>query len=255
MISRKIISTQRKIVDSNFGAGKTISISIRGGGLTTGIVYSALRLIVDDEAKTLQELVLMEKINPAVLIYTCSSSTSYLMKSPLSLYTGGSTASSNFSDVAILVGLKTGCVYSGIELTASKATNTTYDGLDLYLWDGVFYTTMSSNIYTLDALNQQTAAYTWDNIESNMEIELGVIPKPGAIAKYYDGNSLIRVNYHGDTDDKGFCEVFHLYYKDGQGLFLGAPDYYTTHASPAPRIWILSGKNRYPFISSVHFVK
>lgn len=255
MISRRVISMQRKIVNSNFGEGKTISISIRGGGLTTGIVYSALRLIVDDEAKTLQELVLMGKINPAVLIYTCTSSTSYLMRSPLSLYTGGSTTSSNFADVAILVGLKTGCVYSGIELTASKATNTTYDGLDLYLWDGTFYTTESSSIYSLDMRNQQAAAYTLDNIVSNMEIELGGIPKPGGIAKYYDGNSLTRVNYHGDTDDKGFCEVFNLYYKDGQGLFLGTPNYYTTHVSPAPRIWILSGENRYPFILPVHFVK
>lgn len=239
MIGRKVISMQRKIVVSDFGDGKTISISIRGAGLTTGMVYSALRLIVDDEAKTLQELVLMEKINPVVLIYTCTSSTSYLMRSPLSLYTGGSTTSSNFADVAILVGLKTGCVYSGIELTASKATNTTYDGLDLYLWDGTFYTTEPCSIYSLDIRNQQTAAYTLGNIVSNMEIEFGGIPKPESIAKYYDGNSLIRVNYPSDTADKGFCEVFHLYHKDGQGLFLGVPDYYTTHIARAAYLDII----------------
>lgn len=252
MIGRRVISMQKKIVEADFGAGKTLSITIRGAGMTTGMVYSDLRLIVDGEAKTLQELVLAGKINPTVLIYTCTSSTSYLMKSPLNLYTGGSTVSSNFADVVIIVGLKTGLTYSGVQLTASKAANKTYDGMDLYLWNGAVSTTLSGNLGAIDLRNQQSSAHTLSNVASSLEAEMGAIPKPTGTAKYYDGNSLVRINYPNDALDAGFAETaFLLYRQDGMCTFVGVYDY--LYASIHPRIWILSGENQYSFISNLYF--
>lgn len=252
MIGRKLITKPGGPTIRDFGAGKTLIIWLSGMGGSSSMTYSGLKMVVDGAAKTLQELVLAGEIRPTVLMYTASQSTAYLMKSLLNLYTGGSTASSLFANMGILIGLKTGHVYSGIQLTASKEVNNSYDGIDLFLFDGEVFSTLSNTAEVIDALNQQTAAHTLNNVESTLEIEIGVLPKPDSSGTQYDGNSLVRVNYPDATlDDGRRCPANMWWYIDGKCEFVGVYDY--LRDSQYPCIRIKSGANTYPFISHLYF--
>lgn len=263
MIGRRVITKPGELIIRDFGMGKTLAIAVRSN--TSSCAY-ALRLIVDGQPQTLQELVLTGVIMPTVLVYQCyaTSSFAFSFADLVKLYTGDTTNTVSYPDWAIILCLKAGHVYSGMELYSRASLTSADRGLEAYLFDGAFSTTLSGDAETIDQLNQTADVYTMSNIVSvASDLNFGVSPSPSApVYKYVVGNSLVRACHDSEGAFSGVPhigrgDIFGLYWlmEDNTGEFLMPTSLCHMYASDYAvwRMNVSSGTNHYLFSVPLYF--
>lgn len=260
MIGRRLMGARSAggdVLGSGISANKILALALRNNA---GTGAWGVRLIVDGVAQSLRSLVLSQKIQPTVLIWHCypSASFAFSFDDIVKLYKGENTATQIFAEWTAMFCLNQGHTYGGIELYSYTSLTNNDRGLEAYLFDGDFYSTLSGCAETSDGLNQSPSAYTMGNIINNSVLQFGVNPKPTAPV-YTDtvGNSLVRTNHeegeYGSTRiHAGRGDIFGLYWLDediGDFLFDTSICHIYSTAYPVYRLNVSSGIKEYYFSS------
>lgn len=141
--SRAVINagTNTYTTTSVTGTGKfSCNVEMIYSSLGYGITLNTFKLRLDGTLYSLKDAVSAKKIEPLVLIYSPSSSSSYTFSSPTNLYANSGSSTGNYANFIIQFIPKEGVVFNGISVYASAASTTQYnDGYGVYKRDNIIF--------------------------------------------------------------------------------------------------------------------